>query len=537
MPWGGRRLLWQQRIIALNSTDSHGSGLSLQVREVRKQFGQTRALNGLSFTVGQGETHAVLGENGAGKSTLVKLLSGLIQPDSGEVLLSGERAGIGSPRAAHRLGVRTAFQEVSLVKDLTVAENFLLMEEPIGWFGTIRRRAAEEQVRAALGELGLGRIDPRVRVDRLDLPTRQRLEIARAVSRVPRLLLLDEPTASLLATDVVWLGDMIARVRQSGTTIILISHRMQDVRDFCTKLTVLRNGVAVGTHGVEALSDEDVIELMIGRSLDAVFPEKPQSIRAPSTPALEVCDFVTEGVGPVSFALPVGRIVGVAGLQGMGQKELFLGLFGAQPKLSGQLLVNGVEHTFNSPADAIGAGAGISLIPEERKSEGLFLDLDGRENTTLPSLAAFAKSGLIDGAAEQRSVLDFFQRVNLSSRATWTPVRHLSGGNQQKVIFAKWLMTGGRIMLLYDPTRGVDVGTKAEIYRIMRDHATSGGAALFYSTDITELVNLCDDVIVLYRGRIVRILSNSEVSDTNIMQAAVGHVAADKMARNEHRIH
>ena len=246
---------------------------------------------------------------------------------------------------------------------------------------------------------------------------------------------------------------------------------------------------------------------------------------------------MTEGVGPVSFALPVGRIVGVAGLQGMGQRELFLGLFGAQQKLSGQLLVNGVEHAFNSPADAIGAGAGISLIPEERKSEGLFLDLDGKENTTLPSLSAFARSGLIDGTEEQRSVLNYFQRVNLTSRATWTPVRHLSGGNQQKVIFAKWLMTGGRIMLLYDPTRGVDVGTKAEIYRIMRDHATSGGAALFYSTDITELVNLCDDVIVLYRGRIVRILSNSDVSDTNIMQAAVGHVAADKMARNEHRIH
>ncbi|MEI8180646.1 ATP-binding cassette domain-containing protein, partial [Aestuariivirga sp.] len=205
----------------------------------------------------------------------------------------------------------------------------------------------------------------------------------------------------------------------------------------------------------------------------------------------------------------------------MGQRELFLGLFGALPGQSGEISVNGSTRRLGSPADAIAAG--ISLIPEERKTEGLLLDFDGKQNATLATLEQFSRSGLIDGVAEQDMVLRAFQQVNLASRATWAPVRHLSGGNQQKVIFAKWLMTGGRIMLLYDPTRGVDVGTKAEIYKIMRDFTATGGAALFYSTDITELVNLCDEVIVLYRGRIARVLGADEISETAIMQAAVGH--------------
>lgn len=510
-------------------TPAHGAGLSLEIRDLRKHFGQTKALNGLSFAIGRGETHAVLGENGAGKSTLVKMLSGLLQPDSGDILLSGNKAVIANPRAAHELGIRTAFQEVSLVKDLTVAQNFLLMEEPTGWLGMIRRRAAEEQVRAILGELGLRQIDPRTRVDRLDLPTRQKLEIARAVSRAPGLLLLDEPTASLLASDVVWLGDLIARVKEKGTTIILISHRMQDVRDFCSRLTVLRNGAAVGTHDVDSLSDEDVIEMMIGRSIEAVFPDKPALGEAAATPALEARDFAAPGVGPVSLSVPAGRIVGIAGLQGMGQRELFLGLFGALPKTGGEILVDGGARQLASPADAIAAG--ISLIPEERKTEGLLLDFDGKQNATLATLDGFATAGLIDTGREQDTALGFFQKVNLASKATWAPVRHLSGGNQQKVIFAKWLMTGGRILMLYDPTRGVDVGTKAEIYRIMRDYTATGGAALFYSTDITELVNLCDEVVVLYRGRVARVLSGSEISETGIMQAAVGHAAFTSAAR------
>ena len=245
---------------------------------------------------------------------------------------------------------------------------------------------------------------------------------------------------------------------------------MQDVRDFCSRLTILRNGRAVGSHLVPDMSDGQVIELMIGRSLDIVFPAKPArpAARSGSSVALSARDFTTTGLRPVSFDLSPGQTLGVAALQGMGQRELFLGLFGAQPRTGGALLVHGMAADFRSPADAIDPRFGVGLVPEDRKTEGLFLNLDGRENTALPSLRRFTRSGLVERRKEQAAVARALAAVQVAARALWTPVKQLSGGNQQKIILGKWLLTGGRILLLYDPTRGVDVGTKAEIYRLMR---------------------------------------------------------------------
>lgn len=513
------------------------AGPAISVAGIRKQFGPTVALNDLSLLVASGKVHAILGENGAGKSTLVKLLSGLAQPDAGEIAVFGQTVRIRGPRASHALGIRTAFQEISLVRDLTVAQNFLLMEEPLSVLGTIRRSTAEASVRNTLGELGLGGIDPRSRVADLDLPTRQRIEIARAASRSPRILLLDEPTASLSARDVEWLGGIIARLRQSGVTVVLISHRMQDVRDFCSALTILRNGRAVGSYSVSALSDEEVIELMIGRSLDVIFPAKPARPlpREDLPAALSVKGFATVGVRPVSFELQPRHILGVAALQGMGQRELFLGLFGAQAKIGGSIRVHGIPAEFRSPADAVDPRFGIGLVPEDRKTEGLFFNLDGRENTALPSLPRFTRAGLVELGKEQKEVGAALAAVQVTARAIWTPVRQFSGGNQQKIILGKWLLTGGRVMLLYDPTRGVDVGTKAEIYRLMRAFADAGGAILFYSTDIAELVNLCDAVLVLYRGAIVETLEGEAITDTRIMRAAVGDArGTERTADGDH---
>jgi ribose transport system ATP-binding protein len=505
---------------------------AIRVSGIRKAFGPTVALNDLSLSIAPGEVHAILGENGAGKSTLVKVLAGLVEPDGGDIAVFGRSVRLPGPRAAHALGIRTAFQEISLVRDLTVAQNLLLMEEPLSFAGTIRRRNAEAAVRRDLEALGLSDIDPRRRVAELDLPTRQRIEIARAVSRRPRILLLDEPTASLSARDVEWLGGLIAEMQRSGATIVLISHRMQDVRDFCSTLTVLRNGRSVGSHAVGALSDEEVIELMIGRSLDVVFPAKPVRRPASVVPALAVRDFSTAGTRPVSFVLQPGEILGVAALQGMGQRELFLGLFGAQPRTGGTVTVRGAPAQFRSPADAVDPRYGLSLVPEDRKTEGLFLNLDGRENTALPSLARFTRGGLVEAGREQAEVGAALAAVQVAARALWTPVRQFSGGNQQKIILGKWLLTGSRVLLLFDPTRGVDVGTKAEIYRLMRNYADSGGAILFHSTDIAELVNLCDAVVVLYRGEIVETLAGDALTDTLIMRAAVGHGRAGERAEN-----
>ncbi len=510
-------------------------GPAIRVAGIRKAFGATVALDDLSLSIAPGDVRAILGENGAGKSTLVKLLSGLVEPDAGDIVVTGHSVRLRDPRAAHDLGIRTAFQEISLVRDLTVAQNFLLMEEPLSVIGTIRRRRAEAEVKGNLDALGLGSIDPRTRVAELDLPTRQKIEIARAVSRRPRILLLDEPTASLSARDVEWLGTLIADMKRSGVTIVLISHRMQYVRDFCSTLTILRNGRAVGSHPVGALSDEEVIELMIGRSLNVVFPARPARPPPKDVPALSVNGFATAGIRPASFDLQAGQILGVAALQGMGQRELFLSLFGAQPRTSGTMKVHGTPAQFRLPADAVDPRYGIGLVPEDRKTEGLFLNLDGRENTALPSLSRFTRNGLVETRKEQDAVGAALAAVQVAARALWTPVRQFSGGNQQKIILGKWLLTGGRVLLLFDPTRGVDVGTKAEIYRLMRGFADAGGAILFHSTDIAELVNICDAALVLYRGEIVETLEGDALTDTRIMQAAVGHARGGE--RTEHGRH
>lgn len=498
--------------------------IALEVENLEKRYGSTVALDGVSFRVETGAVHALLGENGAGKSTLVKMLSGLAQPDSGSIAVFGTKQRISGPRAARALGIRTAFQEISLVPDLTVAQNFLLMEEPRNRLGMASRRRSEEFVAGELARFGLRGIDPRGMAADLDLPTRQKIEIARSISRDPSVLLLDEPTASLSSHDVQWLAGLIAERKAAGTTIVFISHRMQEVREFCTSVSVLRNGKCVGTAPIEEVDDEQVIEMMIGRSLSAVFPPKlTLASDVTAAPALAVRSLrVGTAVDDLSFELRHGQVLGVGGLQGMGQRELFLALFGAARVSGGEIALDGTPVTFRSPADAVSAG--IGLVPEDRKSEGLFLEFDGRENLALPALDRFTKFGLIDQTKEIQAVLGAFGQVQVPARALGQTASSFSGGNQQKMVIARWLLAQSRILLLYDPTRGVDVGTKAEIYHLINDFAAGGGAVLFYSSDIAELVNLCAEVMVLYRGRISDTLKGEEIGETSIMRAALGGV-------------
>jgi ribose transport system ATP-binding protein len=511
--------------LAAANSDSMSASVetsALRVDSLRKRYGSTVALDGASFSVAAGSVHALLGENGAGKSTIVKILSGLDRPDSGEIAIFGKPAAIAGVRGAHALGLRTAFQEISLVKDLTVAQNFLLMEEPLGPLGLVRRRKLERQVREELERLGVSGVNPRARVSSLDLPTRQKIEIARSIARKPRLLLLDEPTASLSSRDVDWLGRLIERLSAGGTTILFISHRMQEVREFCSRLTILRNGTAVGSYGMEDLSDEQVIELTIGRSLDVIFPPKrDMAASGGHSRSLSVRSLSTKhGLQDVSFDLCPGQILGVGGLQGMGQRQLFLALFGAEEVSGGSMLLGSKRLSLRSPADAVCNG--IGLVPEDRKTEGLFLQLDGQENVSLPSLSRFLRGGLVDRRREAREAAAALGRVQVAARALRQPLKNFSGGNQQKIALAKWLLTGNPVLLLYDPTRGVDVGTKAEIYRIVQSFADQGGCVLFYSSDIAELVNLCSDVIVLYRGRVTETLSGEGLTETAILSAALG---------------
>ena len=377
---------------------------AVEIRGLSKAFGATVALDDVSLAIPRGEVHALLGENGAGKSTLVKILSGLSRQDTGEVALFGDAARIDTPRDSHRLGIQTAHQEISLIGDLTVVQSMLLPYEPTGPTGHIRRRESEREVRRALAGLGLDDIDPHAEVRTLALPTRQKIEIARAVSRKPRLLLLDEPTSSLSGNDVQWLGALFARLRAEGTTIVFISHRMQEVRDFCDSLTILRNGRMVGGFRADEISDDRVIELVIGRSLTATFPPKPaEPARRGEAPILAAEGLAIEGgMEDFSFSLWPGEILGVGGLDGMGQRDLFLALFGMVGISAGDILIGGNRVTLRSPKDAVNSRIGISFVPEDRKTEALFLALTGRENISLPiidSLRAFRSGGPAAGIA------------------------------------------------------------------------------------------------------------------------------------------
>ncbi|MFZ1426788.1 MAG: sugar ABC transporter ATP-binding protein [Geminicoccaceae bacterium] len=500
--------------------------MALHVDSIAKAYGATVALDGASFAVRSGEVHALLGENGAGKSTMVKMLSGLVQPDAGTIQLDGTPVRLRRPADAQRQGIQTAFQEMTLVRDLTVAQNMLLPQAPTV-MGQLRRRHGERLVADHLARLGLERIDPRAELRDLDLPQRQKIEIARAVFRRPRILLLDEPTSTLSGRDIDWLGDLIERVVADGVTVVFISHRLPEVRQFCDRLTVLRNGRDIGTADVNSIGDDEVIRMIIGRSLAATFPPRPtQRPQQTVAPVLEARGLATDGkLVEAGFALRQGEILGVAGLQGMGQQDLFLACFGMAALRQGEILVDGRKVTLASPRDAVRANIGISLVPEDRKTEGLFLRLDGTANISLPVIDRFARWGLIDGANETAAVAGILEAVEVQPRALYTRAGAFSGGNQQKIAIGKWLLAGSRTLLMFDPTRGVDVGTKHQLYLLMRRFADAGGSILFHSTEIAELVNLCDRVMVLYGGRVALELEGDAIEEEAIMRAALGDAA------------
>ena len=495
---------------------------AIAISQLSKRFGATVALNETSFLIGSGETHALLGENGAGKSTVVKILSGLLTPDSGTIRVFDKVAAIASPRQASALGIETAFQELPQIPDLTVADNLLMPDFPrrLGVFENRRKRKA--LVDAILTKYALSDLDPDAEIRGLDLSVRQKIEITRALSRKPKILLLDEPTAALSENDVLWLEQRVEEVKATGATVVLITHRMQEVRQFCSRLTVLRGGMAVGTCDTSDMSDREVFQLIVGRAIETTFP--PKSL--PTSNDIAAPALVAKGLksghrlSDVDVTLRSREILGIAALQGMGQLELFTTLFGMTPLEKGGIEINGMPVSIDSPRRAIGLG--ISMVPEDRKTQGLAIRQSGRENAALPAIKSFSRFGWIDTDRESREVDRVFERMQLHPRALYKTAQTLSGGNQQKIVLAKCLLAQSKIMLLFDPTRGVDIGTKHEMYRIISDFAADGGSVLFHSTELPELVGLCDRVAVLYRGRIVAICEGSEVSEEHIGALMLG---------------
>ena len=505
---------------------------AVAIQEIRKAYGATIALQDISIAIDLGSVHALLGENGAGKSSLVKVLSGLVTPDAGRIAVFGEPVTLSSPRVAYACGIQTAFQEMTLVRDLTVLDNMLMPFAPINALGAIRRRRAEAAVAAHFEQLGIGDIDLHDEAGHLELAVRQKIEIARAIFRKPRILLLDEPTSTLSGADVDWLGQIIAQQQAAGVTTVFISHRLAEVRAFCSQVTVLRGGKHVATGAVGSYTDADIIGMIAGRSLIHSFPPRTSERHALGAEVLRGDAIATAGkLRDVTFTLRQGEILGVAGLQGMGQLDLFLAAFGMADVTAGGFAVDGKPVTIATPRDAIDARIGISLVPEDRKTEALFLKLDGTHNVSLPVVGRFVKFGLIDGTRENQAVERVFRLVNVDRRALWTRADAFSGGNQQKIAIAKWLLAESRMLLVYDPTRGIDVGTKNELYLLLRAYAEAGGAVLFYSTEIPELVHLADRVMVFYAGRVAAELAGEALTEENILEAALGgHAETAKVA-------
>lgn len=498
----------------------------IELRSITKAYGATIANDDISFQVERGSVHALLGENGAGKSTTMKILSGLVQPDQGSIFLNGKIAHFPSPASAHLAGIQTAFQELTLIPDLTVLENMMLPRGAVNAFGILKSSQTAKRVRAHFNSIGLD-VDIYALASELTLAMRQKIEIARALFRKPDILLLDEPTSALSGTDVDWLGELIKKASSEGITIIFISHRMPEVRAFCETLTILRNGQHVKTGKVSEFTDDEVVELIIGRSVETAFPPRQDEEQVDwGAPVLQVHELAA---GPklkdISFDLHKGEIIGIAGLQGMGQKELFMSLFGAERILSGTMTLDGKEVVLTSPTDALDPSVAIGLVPEERKTQGLFLKLSGIHNASLPVSNRFRDGLLLSEAMERSATHKAFQDVEVDERAQYMAAGSFSGGNQQKIAIAKWFVAQSRILLLFDPTRGIDVGTKHQLYDLMRAFADEGGSILLHSTEIPELVHLSDRVGVLYEGKIATWLSGADITENDVMDAALGGIS------------
>ncbi len=508
------------------------SVVAVSVERISKAYGATVAVDDASFDIAAGSVHALLGENGAGKSTIVKLLSGLTLPDSGRFRVFDEETRLPNPRFAHLRGIQTAFQEMALIKDLTVLDNMLLPYGPVGPTGMIRRRRARDLVCEHFQALDIAEIALDDEVGGLDLAVQQKIEIARAIFRQPRILLLDEPTSTLSGRDVDWLGRIIADLKSRGVTIVFISHRLREVRAFCDAMTVLRNGRHIASGPVAEFDDDAVIAMIVGRSLSHAFPPRPQRSGKIAPEVLGAERLATFGkLKEASFSLRAGEIIGVAGLQGMGQLDLFLACFGMMDLAGGTLRIDGDPIVIASPEDAVRANIGISLVPEDRKTEALFLKLTGKHNVSLPVIDRFIRTILIDGEAETKAVERVFDLVDVDRRALWTRAGAFSGGNQQKIAIAKWLLAESRVLLLFDPTRGIDVGTKSEIYRLIRAYADAGGAVLLYSTEAPELVHLADRVLVFYGGKVAADIPSDLLTEEAILRAALGTAdSAEKAA-------
>ncbi|MFF2506055.1 sugar ABC transporter ATP-binding protein [Streptomyces sp. NPDC058067] len=491
----------------------------LRIEGIRKTFPGVVALDSVDFDLRRGEVHVLLGENGAGKSTLIKMLSGAYRPDAGRILVDGEEARIHGAQDAERLGIATIYQEFNLVPDLTVAENIFLGRQPRR-FGMIDRKRMEADAEELLGRVGLS-VSPRARVRELGIARLQMVEIAKALSLDARVLIMDEPTAVLTSEEVDKLFAIVRALREDGVGVVFITHHLEEIAALGDRVTVIRDGRSVGQVPASAPEDE-LVRLMVGRSIEQQYPrERPDTGSA----LLKVEGLTRDGVfHDVSFEVRAGEVVGIAGLVGAGRTEVVRAVFGADPYDEGTVEVAGARLPRHDVNAAMAAGVG--LVPEDRKGQGLLLDASVEENLGLVTLRSATRAGLVDRKAQRTAAAGMAEQLGVRMAGLGQQVRTLSGGNQQKVVIGKWLLADIRVLILDEPTRGIDVGAKVEIYQLVNELTAAGHAVLMISSDLPEVLGMSDRVLVMAQGRIAGELAAENATQDSVMALAVSTAAS-----------
>ena len=487
----------------------------LEMRNIFKSFGGVNALRDVSFQCRPGTVHALVGENGAGKSTLIKILAGALLPDSGEIIFKGQKHQSFSTRKALNSGISVIYQELALVSQMTVAENIFLGREPRKYFGIVDKKRLKIEAKKLLKQLGF-EVDMDMEVGEMTVAYQQMVEIAKALSKNADLIIMDEPSAILAGHELDKLFLIIESLKKRGVTIIYISHRLEEVFRIANEVTILKDGQLVGTKPIKDLSRGELVKMMVGRTLEEVFPV---SLNQLGNPVLQVDEISTKTIlNQVSFNLREGEILGVAGMVGSGRTELARAIFGADPLTSGTIKIKGQDVVFKNPADAIRSK--ISLVPEDRKNHGLFTKLSILNNITLPILSKISRWGFTDKKQENEIVERERQIHSIDMTSGNQEVQYLSGGNQQKVVLSKSLQTIPEVIIMDEPTRGVDVGAKFEIYQLIRQLNKDGIAILMISSELPEILGLSDRILVMREGKIVAELTPNETNEEMIIEFA-----------------
>ncbi|MCA1065220.1 sugar ABC transporter ATP-binding protein [Rossellomorea aquimaris] len=490
----------------------------VEMKNIHKSFFHVEVLKGVDFDLAKGEIHALMGENGAGKSTMMKILTGIHKSNEGEIYYKGKPVEYQSPKQAEKDGIAVIHQELNIIPYLTVAENMFLGKElKRSPFGILKTKEMKEKTRDYLNRLGI-HLDPARLAGDLSVGQQQMIEIARAIAADTEVLIMDEPTAALTDREIEALFTVMDGLRKEGVSIIYISHRMEEIFKMCDRITVLRDGQSIGTKVTTETSFEEIVKMMVGRELGERFPERTSVI---GDDRFKVESLSHDGVfKDVSFTVRKGEILGVAGLMGAGRTEIMETIFGVRKKTGGRLVLDGEELHIRKPHQAIDAG--IGFITEDRKDEGLVLHLTVRENLALTNLKTLSKSGVVQEKKEKEWTEEMIRKLRIKTSGPEQEVKSLSGGNQQKVVFGKWLGTQPKLLILDEPTRGVDVGAKKEIYSIMNELTEKGFSIIMVSSELPEVLGMSDRIMVIHEGKVTAILDKGEADQEKIMEAATG---------------